>query len=171
MKKQNDLEVNIGDKTYVIEIKSEKQKLKDKKYEPEVWYDGKVKHLTETRSFWEDPIFIKSLTEDAKVKKLILDKFGSLNVAVKEIKEYKPKTELAKAMSQVRKATQPLKDVLETLGYQTEETGFTPPTQHIQASIDNTKADAKKIGITYEEMCEWNRKGGGINKKTGDRWY
>ena len=30
MKKVNDLEVNIGDKTYVIEIKSEQQKLKEK---------------------------------------------------------------------------------------------------------------------------------------------
>ena len=31
-KKKNDLEVHIGDTTYVIEVKSEKQKLKDKKY-------------------------------------------------------------------------------------------------------------------------------------------
>ena len=29
MKKVNDLEVNIGDKTYVIEVKSEKQKLSE----------------------------------------------------------------------------------------------------------------------------------------------
>ena len=32
LKKKNDLEVHIGDTTYVIEVKSEKQKLKDKKY-------------------------------------------------------------------------------------------------------------------------------------------
>ena len=172
MKKVNDLEVDIGDKTYVIEVKSEKQKLKDKNYKPDVWYDDEHgKQITETRSFWEDPSFIKLLTEDANVKKLIIDNFGSLDVAVKEIKKYKPQTPLAKAMVQVRKATQPLKEILENTTYQTEETGFTPPTQHIQFAIDSTKADAKKIGITYEEMCEWNKKGGGINKKTGDRWY
>ena len=73
MKKVNDLEVNIGDKTYVIEVKSEKQKLKDKNYKPEVWFDGDEKHITETRSYWEEPDFIKLLTEDANVKKLILD--------------------------------------------------------------------------------------------------
>ena len=115
MKKINDLEVNIGDKTYVIEIKSKKQKLKEKNYKPEVWYDGVEKYITETRSFWEEPSFIKLLTEDAKVKKIILDNFGSLDVAVKEIKKYKPQTDLAKAMSQVRKATQPLKETLDKI--------------------------------------------------------
>ncbi len=48
MKKVNDLEVTIGDKTYVIEVKSEKQKLKDKNYKPdELIIDGE-KHLQET---------------------------------------------------------------------------------------------------------------------------
>ena len=115
MKKVNDLEVDIGDKTYVIEIKSEQQKIKDKMYEPEVSYDGTEKLITETRSFWEDPSFIKLLTEDANVKKLIMENFGSLNVAVKEIKKYKPQTPLAKAMEQVRKATQPLKETIDKI--------------------------------------------------------
>ncbi len=194
MKKVNDLEVNIGDKTYVIEVKSEKQKLKDKNYKPdELIIDGK-KHLQESRSYWEDPSFINLLTEDANVKKSIIDNLGSLDVAIKEIKQYKPQSPLVKAMEQVRKVTQPLKETLDKISvpqevidklankniqsikdllgnHQTEDTGFTPPKQHIQFAIDSTKADAKKIGITYEEMCEWNKKGGGINKKTGDRWY
>jgi len=195
MKKVNDLEVTIGDKTYVIEVKSEQKKLRDKNYKPNEidLGDGEI-GLEEWRNYWEDPSFIKLLTEDANVKKLIMDNFGSLDIAVKEIKKYKPQTPLAKAMVQVRKATQPLKETMDKISmpqevidklanknihsikdllenHQTEETGFTPPKQHIQFAIDSTKADAKKIGITYEEMCEWNSKGGGINKKTGDRWY
>ena len=116
MKKVNDLEVDIGDKTYVIEIKSEKQKLKDKKYKPDVWYDDEHgKQITETRSFWEDPSFIKLLTEDANVKKLVIDNFGSLDIAVKEIKKYKPIDKLAQAMGEVRKATRPLKETLDKI--------------------------------------------------------
>jgi len=115
MKKINDLEVDIGDKTYVIEIKSEQQKLKDKLYEPHVWYDGDDKQITETRSYWEDPSFVKLLTEDAKVKKLLIDNLGSLDVAIKEIKQYKPQNPLAKAMEQVRKATQPLKETIDKI--------------------------------------------------------
>ena len=115
MKKVNDLEVNIGDKTYVIEVKSEKQKLKDKNYKPEVSYDGDEKLITETRSYWEDPSFINLLTEDANVKKSIIDNLGSLDVAIKEIKQYKPQSPLVKAMEQVRKVTQPLKETLDKI--------------------------------------------------------
>ena len=115
MKKQNDLEVNIGDKTYVIEIKSEQQKLKEKNYKPDVLdIDGK-KHLQETRSYWEEPSFVKSLTKDANIKKSIIDNLGSLDVAVKEIKEYKPQSPLVKAMEQVRKVTQPLKETMDKI--------------------------------------------------------
>ncbi len=87
MKKVNDLEVNIGDKTYVIEVKSEKQKLKDKNYKPEVWFDGDEKHITETRSYWEEPDFIKLLTEDAKVKKLIIDNLKKINKNISKKEE------------------------------------------------------------------------------------
>ena len=91
MKKVNDLEVNIGDKTYVIEVKSEKKKLRDKNYKPEeIFIDG-VKHLQEHRSYWEDPNFIKLITSERRVKKIIESAFGNLEVGVKEIKEYKPK--------------------------------------------------------------------------------
>ena len=91
MKKVNDLEVNIGDKTYVIEVKSEKKKLADKNYKPEeIFIDG-VKHLQEHRSFWEDPDFIKLITSERRVKKIIESAFGNLDVGVKEIKEYRPK--------------------------------------------------------------------------------
>ncbi len=115
MKKLNDLEVDIGDKTYVIEVKSEKQKLKDKNYKPDIWFEGGQKQITETRSYWEDPDFIKLLTEDANVKKSIIDNLGSLDVAIKEIKQYKPQTQLAKAMEQVRKVTQPLKETIDKI--------------------------------------------------------
>ena len=115
MKKVNDLEVNIGDKTYVIEVKSEKKKLRDKNYKPEeIFIDG-VKHLQEHRSYWEDPNFIKLITSERRVKKIIESAFGNLEVGVKEIKEYKPKDKLALAMQQVRKSTEPFNTFLRDL--------------------------------------------------------
>ena len=112
MKKINDLEVDIGDKTYVIEVKSEKQKLKDKNYKPdELIIDGE-KHLQETRNYWQDPAFVNLLIERNEVNKKIDEAFGNLEVGIKEIKEYKPKNPLAKTMEQVRKSTQPLRETL-----------------------------------------------------------
>jgi len=114
MKKVNDLEVNIGDKTYVIEVKSEKQKLKDKNYKPDVWWDDEHgTQTTETRSYWEDEVFVQRLKSNSGVRKKIEEAFGNLEVGVKEIKDYKPKTPLAKTMEQLRKSTQPLRETLE----------------------------------------------------------
>ena len=113
MKKVNDLEVHIGDTTYVIAVKSEKQKLKEKNYKPDVWYDGDEKCITETRSYWEEPTFVASLRARNEVKKKIDEAFGNLEVGIKEIKEYKLQNPLAKTMEQVRKATQPLRETLE----------------------------------------------------------
>ena len=58
MKKVNDLEVTIGDTTYVIEVKSEQKKLRDKNYKPNEidLGDGEI-GLEEWRNYWEDPSF------------------------------------------------------------------------------------------------------------------
>ena len=113
MKKVNDLEVNIGDTTYVIEVKSEKKKLRDKNYKPNVINAGTPDEgLEEWRNYWEDPSFLKLLKERDGVRKKIEEAFGDIEVGVKEIKEYKPQNQLAKTMEQVRKATQPLRETL-----------------------------------------------------------
>ena len=113
MKKVNDLEVNIGDTTYVIEVKSEKKKLRDKNYKPNVLdLGGGETGLEEWRNYWEDPSFLKLLKERDGVRRKIEEAFGDIEVGVKEIKEYKPTNPLAKTMVQVRKATQPLRETL-----------------------------------------------------------
>ena len=113
MKKVNDLEVNIGDTTYVIEVKSEQKKLRDKNYKPNVINAGTPDEgLEEWRNYWEDPSFLKLLKERDGVRKKIEEAFGDIEVGVKEIKEYKPTNPLAKTMEQVRKATQPLRETL-----------------------------------------------------------
>ncbi|ANS05477.1 hypothetical protein [uncultured phage_Deep1-GF2-KM23-C739] len=112
MQKLNDLEVHIGDTAYVIEVKSEKQKLKDKKYKPDMIIIDGEKHLQEGRSWWQEPAFVNLLRERSEVKKKIDEAFGNLEVGIKEIKEYKPKNPLAKTMEQVRNATQPLRETL-----------------------------------------------------------
>ena len=113
MKKVNDLEVNIGDTTYVIEVKSEQKKLRDKNYKPNVLdLGGGETGLEEWRNYWEDPSFLKLLKERDGVRKKIEEAFGDIEVGVKEIKEYKPTNPLAKTMVQVRKATQPLRETL-----------------------------------------------------------
>ena len=113
MKKISDLEVNIGDTTYVIEVKSEKKKLRDKNYKPNVLNAGTPDEgLEEWRNYWEDPSFLKLLKERDGVRKKIEEAFGNIEVGVKEIKEYKPQNPLAKTMEQVRKSTQPLRETL-----------------------------------------------------------
>ena len=113
MKKINDLEVHIGDTTYVIEVKSEQKKLRDKNYKPNVVNEGtEDEGLEEWRNYWEDPSFLKLLKERDGVRKKIEEAFGDIEVGVKEIKEYKPTNPLAKTMVQVRRATQPLRETL-----------------------------------------------------------
>ena len=113
MKKISDLEVNIGDTTYVIEVKSEKKKLRDKNYKPNVLNAGTPDEGPEEwRNYWEDPSFLKLLKERDGVRKKIEEAFGNIEVGVKEIKEYKPQNPLAKTMEQVRKSTQPLRETL-----------------------------------------------------------
>lgn len=113
MKKINDLEVTIGDTTYVIEVKSEQKKLRDKNYKPNVLdLGGGETGLEEWRNYWEDPSFLKLLKERDGVRKKIEEAFGDIEVGVKEIKEYKPTNPLAKTMEQVRNATQPLRETL-----------------------------------------------------------
>ena len=112
-KKINDLEVDIGDTTYVIEVKSEQKKLRDKNYKPtEIDLGGGETGLEEWRNYWEDPSFLKLLKERDGVRKKIEEAFGDIEVGVKEIKEYKPTNPLAKTMVQVRRATQPLRETL-----------------------------------------------------------
>ena len=114
MKKVNDLEVTIGDTTYVIEVKSEQKKLRDKNYKPNEidLGDGEI-GLEEWRNYWEDPSFLNELKQRGGVRKKIEEAFGDIEVGVKEIKEYKPKNPLAKTMEQVRKSTQPLRETLQ----------------------------------------------------------
>ena len=83
-----------------------------------------------------------------------MDNFGSLNIAVKEIKNYKPQTPLAKAMEQVRKATQPLKETIDKPLAKPSKpsiklTAFIIPTIHktVNGQAQNPKLTVCKNGI------------------------
>jgi len=105
--------------TIYITAKTKKMKLAEQTYQPYTFFDGSEKHIQETRNYWEEPNAVEDMFNSftpekaIQVRELLIETFGTLDVGIEKVVDYKPTTSLAKTMAKVRKATQPLKETLD----------------------------------------------------------
>ena len=59
--KRKTLKIKNKKATIHIIAKTKEMKLAEQNYKPDVWYDGSEKHITETRSYWEEPHAVEDM--------------------------------------------------------------------------------------------------------------
>ena len=148
--KRKTLKIKNKKATIHIIAKTKEMKLAEQNYKPDVWYDGSEKHITETRSYWEEPHAVEDMfnafspERALQVRELLIETFGTLDVGIEKVVDYEPTTSLAKAMAKVRKATQPLKETLDKAKLKAKLEAEKKDLKNLDRKLESIKLETKK---------------------------